>query len=298
MIGAIIVLYNPEPELFRKGLEAILPQVDRVCIVDNSSEDNSEIWHADSKIDYFPLKRNIGIAAAQNIGIKHFMNMKYDYVVFSDQDSVISFGLIEKLSNAILCLEKNGIQVGVVGTRAINRQTNKPYPAKSKEFATIYKEDIGCCSDLTECYSVRSSISMISTKNILNVGGMDESLFIDGVDHEWCWRAWHKLRLRSFIVEEAKISHMLGEGDRHIGTRNLAIANTFRIYFQFRNFLWLIRRDYTPSFWKRKHAVKYIIKMFYYPLFISPRVKYLQNIFKGIMDGILKYNNNIGYPQF
>ena len=59
-----------------------------------------------------------------------------------------------------------------------------------------------------------SSISLIPCKVFNIVGGFDESLFIDGVDNEWCWRAWHKCGLRSFIVEDAEIGHMLGEGDR------------------------------------------------------------------------------------
>ena len=100
MIGAIIVLYNPDFELLFKGLEALLPQVDEVCIIDNSLTNNAcKINHL-HKVHYMPLCKNIGIAAAQNIGIKYFLSRQFNYVVFSDQDSVISENAIIDLVNA------------------------------------------------------------------------------------------------------------------------------------------------------------------------------------------------------
>ena len=78
-----------------------------------------------------------------------------------------------------------------------------------------------------------SSISLIPCKVFNIVGGFDESLFIDGVDNEWCWRAWHKCGLRSFIVEDAEIGHMLGEGDRFFFLKKVAIASPFRCIISF-----------------------------------------------------------------
>lgn len=299
MICAIIVLYNPDFSILSKGLKQLLPQVDKVCIVDNStSSHEKELVGYKQKIHYVPLLKNVGIAAAQNIGIRYCLENGFDYIVFSDQDSILSEGVIEKLYEAYQCLSANGYKIAAVGTRAINRQTGKPYPPKSKEFQKIKAGSIKNASDLTECYSVISSISLISTISFVEIGGFDESLFIDGVDHEWCWRAWHKAKLRSFIVEDAQISHQLGEGDRKIGTKDIAIASAFRVYYQFRNYLWLCRKEYTPSFWKRKHLIKYIIKFFYFPLFVYPQKKYAKNIIHGIYDGLFKYNKDIGWPVF
>ena len=298
-IGAIVVLYNPNESLLVTALKSLSAQVDEVCIVDNSAGSHAALFATFSNIHYIPLGMNQGIAAAQNVGIRYFLQRRFNYVLFSDQDSILSEGVIEKLYNAYVCLVGNGYKVAAVGTRAINRQTGRPYPPKSKEFRRIKAGSIGNASDLTECYSVRSSMSMISMISLVETGGFDESLFIDGVDHEWCWRAWHQHALRSFIVEDALLSHQLGEGDKKIASKEIAIASSFRVYYQFRNYLWLCRRDYVPRYWKQKHFGKYILKAFYFPLFVSPRFKYAKNILRGIWDGLFKYNKKIiGWPIF
>ena len=298
MIGAIVVLYNPDFSVTSKALESLMRQVDRICVVDNSSSDHSGELKQYQNIEYIPLGKNAGIAAAQNVGIAYFIQQKYDFVAFSDQDSIAPEGVIGKLHDAYVALQNYGYKVGITGTRAINRQTGKPYPPKSKEFAVISRRAVGYASDLTESYSVRSSISLISTISLVELGGFDESLFIDGVDHEWCWRAWHRAQLRSFIVEDALISHQLGEGDKKLASKEIAIASPFRVYYQFRNYLWLCRRDYVPSFWKKKHLMKYAVKFFYFPLCVSPRMKYAKNIVRGIYDGLFKCKKQIGWPTF
>lgn len=290
MIGAIVVLFNPDFNVTSKALESLIQQVDKVCVVDNSLSDNSIQLKRFKNIEYIPLRKNIGIAAAQNIGIDYFIKENYDYVVFSDQDSITPIGVVSKLFKAFVALEKHGYKVAATGTMAINRQTGLSYPIKTKKISIISKDSVGYTSDITECYSVRSSISMVSIDSFVKIGGFDESLFIDGVDHEWCWRAWHQAQLRSFIVEDAVISHQLGEGDRKFASKEIAISSPFRVYYQFRNYLWLSRRNYVPLFWKKKHLIKYTIKFFYFPLFVSPRFKYLNSIINGIFDGLFKYN--------
>ena len=43
-------------------------------------------------------------------------------------------------------------------------------------------------------------VNIINNNIILDVGLMDESLFIDWVDFEWCWRAKSKGYKTAFIV--------------------------------------------------------------------------------------------------
>lgn len=38
-------------------------------------------------------------------------------------------------------------------------------------------------------HSIISSYSLVPLRNFLIVGNMDERLFIDFVDDDWCWRA-------------------------------------------------------------------------------------------------------------
>lgn len=282
MIGAIIVLYNPDFKLLFKGLDALLPQVDEACIIDNSSVDNNYMFLGYNKINYIPLNKNVGIATAQNIGIKHFICKKFDYIIFSDQDSVASEGLISELLFVFESLANNNIKVAALGPMPINRVTAKPYITSTNIKEIFSKGKICDNYSLYEMYSIISSFSIIKLDSFELVGTLEDNLFIDGVDDEWGWRAFYKGGLRSFIVYELTFSHFQGSDNNVIYKK----STPFRSYFQFRNFIVLLKRSYVPFYWKRRNLIKFMIKLFYYPLFVSPRLNYLKEILKGIKDGI------------
>lgn len=287
-IGAVVVLYKPDLSETIPALKSLSEQVNEVCIVDNTPNNRIDIgFESIPNAKYIYLGENRGIAAAQNIGISYLKKNDFEFVLFSDQDSLAPSETVEKLLNGLLVLKSKGIKVATVGTRAINKQTGNPYESRTKE-SMLPSELIKPYSpnDFTECYSVMSSMSLTPIENFDKVGLFDESLFIDGVDDEWCWRAWHSNKLRSFVIENATIEHMLGKNGNSILGKQVSISSPFRIYFQYRNYIILSRRTSTPLFWKRNNFIKYFIKMFYYPLFVSPRFLYLKNICKGIKDGV------------
>lgn len=287
-IGAIIVLYNPSTLQINNVLQTLLPQVSKVCFVDNSEQATS-IPSGDSRIEYHALHHNTGIAAAQNTGVRSLLDQGFDYLLFCDQDSIATDGLVEKLVSAYATLRSEKRKIGGLGTRAINMQTHKRYASKSKEYEqTTLTAQAGTLT-ATRCSYIRSSISLVEASLFREIGGYDASLFIDGVDNEWCWRAAQQ-GYQFFIVEEATIEHQLGEGDRKLLSKDIAISSAFRSYFQFRNYLWLCRRKYVPAWWKRRHLFKYMAKSFYYPLFVAPRGRYASAIFRGCVDGLFKSN--------
>lgn len=293
--GAIIILYNPDMHMLLEGLRVLGSSVDVVCLVDNSSTDNTACFQGLEHVLYVPLMQNLGIAAAQNVGLRHLAGLGAEYVVFSDQDSLADSLTVGRLLKAYLLLAAIGNKVGGVGTRAINVETGVPYKSKSKEYERL---KVGKAEDMmvvTRCSYIRSSISLMRLSTFKEIGGYDESLFIDGVDNEWCWRAGTS-GYRFYIVENAVISHHLGEGDRKIAARSVAISSTFRIFFQYRNYLWLCRRSYVPRWWKCRHLLKYAAKMIYYPLFVKPKWEYSKRIALGIYEG-LKGNGVVGHYE-
>ena len=222
---------------------------------------------------------NIGIAAAQNEGLKFLISNKYDYVLFMDQDSIAPHNLVQGLLSDLEFLRTKGVNVGAIGPRPINRQDNKAYIGLIKKGKKI-------TDGLTEVSELISSASFIPVPNFEEVGLMDAKLFIDGVDHEWCWRAGYFTKKRFFISENNHLSHQLGEGDRSILFKKVAIPTPFRTFYQYRNYFLLLRRKYVPLYWKISNGFKYFIKMFYYPLCLKPRRQYLKNISNGIYKGI------------
>ena len=295
-IGAVIVLYRIKPDDIKALVDKFIHQVDTLCLVDNTpfghdDNTNHEVIVSNpeqARIKYIPIMENKGIAYAQNVGIRCLDSERCDFAIFSDQDSIPEKDTVNKLLAAYMKLEENNVSVGIVGTTPYNKISREPYPLKSKVINGDYEVSN---IKLIETYSVISSISMIRLKHFETVGGFDNSLFIDGVDHEWCWRAWHLQKLRSFMVKDAVIYHYFGEGDKSVGKKSISIASSFRLYYQYRNYLWLVRDGFTPKFWKKKNGIKYLIKFIYYPLFVPPRLSNLKNICRGVIDGITKKHN-------
>ncbi|WP_051006313.1 glycosyltransferase [Liquorilactobacillus vini] len=73
-IGALIVTYNPEVSKLLSNIKAISPQVDRVVVVDNGSINYKNIIEVTNGLnsEMINLGKNLGIAAAQNIGMSFF----------------------------------------------------------------------------------------------------------------------------------------------------------------------------------------------------------------------------------
>ena len=280
-VGCIQVLYNPNIIILEKSINNILKQVDFLVIVDNSPKKNNLNFTISSKekIVYIFNNDNLGIAEAQNIGIKELKRKGCDFVYFTDQDSIPPNDIITKLLSDYNILENLGYNVGAIGPTVINRQNNKPYKARINKGTIIDK-------NITQVTELISSGTLTKMNILDKVGYMESSLFIDGVDHEWCWRANNIGNYKFFITSNAKLSHQLGEGDHHFLGIDIAISTPFRSYYQFRNFIILCRRKYVPFYWKFSNGIKYFIKLFYYPLFVSPRLGHIKRMYKGIIDGI------------
>lgn len=277
-VGCVLVLYNPNVGILRQCLKVLNSQVDMIAIVDNSTKSVNYSFDSTNYV-YYSMNGNYGIAAAQNKGIEILKNYNIDYLLFLDQDSIAPENLVEQLVEEAKKLKATSVTLGGIGPRPLNRQSNKEYRGsvkKGKKYSNT----------LTEVRELISSGTLIPFENFSSVGLMDSALFIDGVDHEWCWRAYKKIKARFFILETVFLSHQLGEGDHNFFFKKVAIPTPFRVFYQYRNYFILLSRSYVPVYWKFANGFKYIIKLFYYPFFIPPRSKYFKNICRGIYCGI------------
>jgi rhamnosyltransferase len=279
-IIAIVILYNDNTEEAASNIRKVARQVDKVCLVDNSTDSYPERFKGIGNAIYLPQHQNKGIAAAQNIGLKYAIEQQADYVLFSDPDSQIPDEAVTMLFNTYQRMVNEGYKVGGIGSIAYNRSTGSPYPLNSNFIQHLPDKAV------TEVTFLMNSISLIPTSLFSQVGLMDESLFIDGIDSEWCWRGAHRYGLRFFLDDHLHIMHQLGLGTRVIGGKERSITPPTRFYYQFRNYLWLCRRDYVPRQWLKENGRKYIIKAIYYPIMVAPRWAYITNICKGVMAGM------------
>ncbi|MBB5439626.1 rhamnosyltransferase [Pedobacter sp. AK017] len=282
-VAAIVILYRPDWNSLKEVIRNISLQCDEVVAIDNS-EGNYTTRFMDefetlSNVMYRSLNSNYGIAHAQNVGVEILKEKGYKYVVFFDQDSTPLPGMLETLINDFEYLKSYNFNVATIGPMPINSQTGQVYEPR------LFKHKI---LNLGE-HSFYKTKQIISSGSLMlldifdKIGAFDEILFIDGVDHEWCWRA-KKFGFDTFLSTRSRLIHNLGEGDKKFFGFEIAITSTFRLYYQYRNYIILLFRGYVPFYWKFNNLIKYFIKMFYYPL-IHRDFNLLKRIFKGLSDG-------------
>src|SRR5690606_36905073 len=98
---------------------------------------------------------------------------------------------------------------------------------------------VDCNED--ECVDVDHLISsgcLISLDAIEKIGTFEESLFIDYVDTEWCWRARRK-GFRLLGVGSAHMKHNLGDDEFIAFGQPRTLHAPFRLYYQMRNRYWM-----------------------------------------------------------
>lgn len=216
-ILAGIVTYNPCIDRLKKNIDSISHQVSDVVIIDNGSSNIEEIQSmliscSNAKIVCNEFNR--GIAAALNqIGDVAYEKNK-EFFITLDQDSISDEKLVEKLYSV---LENNSIGIAC------------PYINRHGDFSSA---DVK-----REVKTAITSGSMVRTKAWTEVGGFWEYLFIDEVDHEFCYQ----LRRKGYGIVQTNavaIDHIIGTpfSKKIMGhTFHPTNHSAFRRYFISRN---------------------------------------------------------------
>jgi len=239
-IAAVVVLYRPAPDV-ADNVAAFAGQVDRVWAVDNSEAPDPAVverLRAFPNLEYVALGDNLGIAAALNAGCAGAREAGYSWILTLDQDSTADEGMVATLASALSGCD-DGAPVGVIAP--IHRD-DSGHTARHAE---------GCADVLT----VITSGDLLSLEAWSDVGGFDESLFIDQVDHELCLR----LRVYGYRVVQcgsASMLHRLGNMTVHRFPRHAYVTNhsALRRYYITRNRLEVVRKygDAFPRFRRRE----------------------------------------------
>ncbi|MEX3894831.1 glycosyltransferase family 2 protein [Paraburkholderia sp. BR10954] len=290
-VAAIVVSYQPDLARLGELLKSVASQTDSVAVVDNGSGEDVAGFVAglgDSRIHVLSQGKNLGIAAAHNVGVHWAREHGAKYVLLMDQDSVPEPRMVAALKLAHEDLVAGGNSVAAIGPRFRDPQTG--HLAPHVRFGRIRFAPVACKpgQPVVRTDLLISSGSLISIDVLDAVGGMDEELFIDQVDTEWVLRA----RAKGYQVWghcEASMSHSLGEERRRVWLgrwREIPLHKPFRYYYMFRNSVLLQRRNYPCWAWRRVDAVR-LLQMFVFMVMFHPqRFKALQSMLRGLWDGV------------
>jgi rhamnosyltransferase len=278
-VYSIIVTYRPIMEDLYQQIEALKLQTDYVVVCNNSSYD---IGFEDDKVIFFNFRDNLGIAKAQSIGMKWAFKNGANFVLQMDQDSVPDNELVLNLLSSYSELTAQGYKIGLVGSQDYDKDTgvmSKAIIDKSKKIENTNSFIVS---------NVLSSGSLIPQKIYSLIGGMDDSLFIDIVDFEYCWRVIDN----DYLVvknKDALLGHKLGFGSVKIFLFfTINIGESFRHYYQYRNILTMMNRGYVPLSWKITQLIKLIFKIIIYPIGLKDgkdRFRYMRMGIKDYLGG-------------
>lgn len=287
-VCAVVITYRPQVNLLQQVIEGVQHQVGRLLVFDNGTQDQELDTYflqlqrtSAAHIERSP--HNIGLAAAMNHAAEHARADGFTHILLLDQDSLPDSDMVATLKAALEQLQRSG-PVAAVGPQFSDRRTGYIAPFIRVDFPISQKLK-GGPGQQVRCDFLISSGSLIPLESFDRVGPMDEGLFIDNVDLEWCFRAKHR-GLALFGICDAQMRHSIGDVLRpsRVVSGGIKIHNPVRLYYITRNRVLLYSRKETPLVWIAQDIPRLILKFIGTLIFISPRRAYFQSMTKGLRD--------------
>ncbi|MCU1021162.1 glycosyltransferase family 2 protein [Stenotrophomonas maltophilia] len=286
-VCAVIVTYGPDPELLRRVVDSVLQQVGHLVVFDNGSRgvDVQALLGAAPGISLLASPHNVGLGSALNRSYEQAQSLGFDYVLLMDQDSVLEPGMVDVLGTALVELAVNE-RIAAVGPQFRDARSGMLAPFVRFGFPFNHKLRGGPGQRIS-CDFLITSGSLVPMSALRDIGAMDESLFIDNLDMDWCFRAkrsGHAL----YGICDAQMSHSIGEEllPSRAKPDGVIVHKPFRLYFIMRNRVLLYGRAYTPRVWIAQDVPRLLLKLVGNGLFLAPRWIRLRFMLKGLWDGI------------
>ena len=267
-ICAGIVSFCPEISRLKQSLQSVTAQAEKVFVVDNHSENLSEVKKLVMSFPNVALlenEQNNGIAKALNQMCELAEKEGYEWILTLDQDSLIPRDLLKIFQN-YLSEEKIGIICPAVYYEGWGKKAESGPPT----------EYVSACM---------TSASLTKIQAWKEVGGFREEYFIDYVDNEFCM----KLRLHQYKVlriNGCQMHHQLGDaGIKKIFGLKLHYTtnNPLRLYYMARNNYAFIR-EYAKSLPLLKEYLKLVYVLSLELLFSKQKRKAIRFIRYGLRD--------------
>ena len=292
MVAAIVVLYRPDRHAVQGLMRSLEDQVDVIFVIDNTSVNElvpeEELFPLLCKValHYTAQGENTGIAAAQNLGIRHALAAGASHVILFDQDSVPAAGMVQTLLSAEDKLIKAGLQLAAVGPASIDERNGSVSPAVRYSFLGLRTIPVDLSmSAPVEAHFVMASGCLVRASVLSSVGLMREDLFIDWVDNEWGLRA-RNMGLRCYVVPEARMKHNVGDGVVILLGKQMHLHTETRNYYLLRNAIYLMRVRTMGLRWKLSFLPRLPLYLVIYPLLAEHKLRHFATLLCALLDGM------------
>lgn len=283
-IVAIITIYYPKEEHLN-NINRISEQVDKIFLCDNTPFNNKNSFSNLSNLEYLYFGKNLGLSLAFNFVLT---NNKYnwnddDYIIFFDQDTTIPKNHIKTLISDYEDLVLHGYNVGCIGPIFFNNSMQKiEIPRLKKEIN----------ASIIQVSNIITSSMLCKYSQINSINFWNEDIFLDLADFDLCWR-FNNENMSCFMTFNSVIEHSVGEGKENILFFSLRISKPFREYYQTRDCLYLLSKNYVPFYMKLRFVLNLTLRPILHLIFLNHSIDRFKFIVKGFKDYLNKVHGEI-----
>jgi len=310
-VYGVVVSFEPDAVRLKEVLQAAAPQLAGLVVVDNSE---SEQGRADSAaccasvtaanaqvaVQFADMGKNLGLSRAFNQGIALAGKHGASHVLLLDQDSIVGGGMVAALLQALTpdsatlqALGKDRAPITVGPWYVDELSGRRSVVLRSKTVMVGYERAPDNPTLPMPTEMLISSGSLVPLTAFAELGPLDEALFIDHIDTDWALRA-HQAGHWLAIIPGANMTHRLGDRVLRFWwgrMRLLPVHSPIRLYYTFRNSLWLYARPHGHWRWVLFDLKRLLAVTVIHLLAAGPRWPRLQMIFRGVGDGLLGWRN-------
>lgn len=246
-VVGVVVTYRPDVEALCETVRRLSGVLSEVVLVDNSIDPELTAGidgvHRNTGATLLRSPGNVGIAAAQNRGVRHALDGGADYVLFLDDDSDIGPDAVRELVARTVALREESPSVVASGPLVVDERTRETLTFVWRGRHLTQLRTVAQHSDPTVSAFLLSSGSLISSDAFSTVGAFREDYFIDHVDKEWGLRAG-SAGATSVVFPSITLTHNLGDvptATRRSGTAVYTHHSSARDYYLTRNACHLFR---------------------------------------------------------
>lgn len=288
-VGAVAVLYRADAAEVRGLVESVRHQVDRLVLVANGPTGVVELppaglASADGPPHHEVLPANLGLAAAQNEGLRWLLAEGYTHLLLLDQDSRPAPDMVAHLLAALAASP----EAAAAGPRYRDRRTGQLGYFVRWGWTGVQRVEPPEGAGPVPVDFLIASGSLIPAEALETVGLMAEELFIDHVDTEWCLRATHAGR-GLLGVPAARLEHAIGGAVKRIWLgrwRHVSHHSPVRLYFNLRNSLLLWRRPWIRGRWRFADFWRIMMRLAYFGVVDPDRARNWPWLLRAIRDGL------------
>ena len=283
-VCAIIIFYKANIDNFNEFLQLHLINFTRIIIVNNSPEILLNKYKS-KQTTVITNRKNIGLASGINVGINEAKSQGFKFLALFDQDSLIDINFNQNMINSINSY--NGyVKPAIYSPIYYNQITNEMgYLINFSTMRLIRTKPIDNFVVSKPTYVITSG-SYIPVDVLNDVGLMTDKLFIDFIDIDWCFRARNK-GYEIINFQHIFIRHNLGDYSISLMNKRYPIHSPIRMYYYFRNSIYLYKQNYINLNWKIVDFSRNIFRFIFYMLFTNRRISYLRYILLGFFHGVI-----------